>query len=106
MPVEAKRVCDAAEIIQKAMAGGIPLAAAVSAALEQKLSVSEKIENCVRLFALEGTNAFPIDKAHVQPALKSLYSRPRGAGWKAWAENHFNPNAGYASQFLFIHHLD
>lgn len=74
--------------------------------------VGDKSANCVSLFSLGMMNSFPVDR-HVRQSLKDLYS---GTGnfpidgddleLREWAQKTFDPCAGYASQFLFIHDYD
>ena len=67
--------------------------------------IADKIADCVCLFSLNHGGAFPIDR-HTGNALKEHYGRAEGkAGLRKWAQGHFGPNAGYASQVLFLSDL-
>ena len=65
----------------------------VISALSDLPGVGAKTAHSVALFGLGCSDAFPID-VHVTRALLSLYGR-----------DPFQPNAGYASQFLFMEGL-
>ena len=60
--------------------------------------IGEKTADCVCLFALGQGESFPID-THIQSALGNLYGKGKG---RKWAQDYFGPNAGYASQLLFL----
>ena len=75
--------------------------------------VADKSANCVALFSLDHLNAFPVD-SHIREASESLYGEtpmfPAQSPKKTydgrildWAQTKFDPYAGYASQFLFMH---
>ena len=66
--------------------------------------VGPKIANCVALFALNKTEAFPVD-SRVRNTVKRLYpSHTRSTDDQiiSWAQNLFGPHAGYANQFLYM----
>ena len=69
--------------------------------------IGEKIADCVSLFALDKTEAFPVD-THIEKGLKP-YADKHTAG-KVNAElmrrlrKTFGANAGYAGQLLFLEH--
>ena len=66
--------------------------------------IGPKIADCVALFALDQTNAFPID-THIKRAVNNRYFHsaklPSDARVVKWAQEKFGPYAGYAGQFLF-----
>lgn len=65
--------------------------------------VGRKIADCVLLFAYGFQSAFPVD-VWVMKALQKLYFPRRRATAKRlrrFSETHFEPNAGYAQQYLF-----
>ena len=76
------------------------------AALEALLSlhgVGDKVANCVLLFALNQTAAFPVD-THVAQRLREWYpacARLKPVQMRTWAQDHFGPHAGYANHYLF-----
>ena len=66
--------------------------------------VGPKIANCVALFALNKTDAFPVD-SRVRNTVKKLYpslTRSTDADIITWAQDLFGPHAGYANQFLYM----
>ena len=66
--------------------------------------VGPKIANCVTLFALDKTEAFPVD-SRVRNTVKGLYpssGRSSDAEIVTWAQDLFGPHAGYANQFLYM----
>ena len=66
--------------------------------------VGPKIANCIALFALDKTEAFPVD-SRVRNTVKRLYpsvTRSTDAEVVAWAQDLFGPHAGYANQFLYM----
>ena len=72
--------------------------------LMQIQGVGEKVANCILLFAYGRSEAFPID-VWVERVLRRLYfnnsQRVTHERLRAFAENHFGPQRGYAQQFLF-----
>lgn len=66
--------------------------------------VGEKVADCVLLFSLDHTGAFPVD-VWVQRGVQEAYFRGRRRTPGAiaeWARNRFGPLAGYANQHLFL----
>jgi len=67
--------------------------------------VGDKVANCVMLFSLDQTSAFPVD-VWIKRALQEWYS---DAGvnkmslpkMRLWAQEYFGEYAGYANQYLF-----
>ena len=66
--------------------------------LQEIVGIGPKTADCVCLFALGQGESFPID-THIQSALGNLYGKGKG---RKWAQGYFGPNAGYASQLLFL----
>jgi N-glycosylase/DNA lyase len=66
--------------------------------------VGAKVANCVMLFAYERLRAFPID-VWISRTLNEKYfagkRKPTEAKLRAFAENYFGENGGYAQQYLF-----
>ena len=66
--------------------------------------VGPKIANCIALFALNKTEAFPVD-SRVRNTVKKLYpSHTRSTDDQiiSWAQDLFGHHAGYANQFLYM----
>ena len=73
--------------------------------------IRDKIADCVCLFSLGKSEAFPID-THVRTCLEEHYGDvftpkyksqdARDGEYRRWARDRFGPNAGYASQLLFM----
>ena len=66
--------------------------------------VGPKIANCVALFALDKTEAFPVD-SRVRNTVKRLYpslTHSTDDEIVQWAQDLFGPHAGYANQFLYM----
>ena len=66
--------------------------------------VGPKIANCVALFALDKTEAFPVD-SRVRNTMKRLYpslANSTDPEIITWAQYLFGPYAGYANQFLYM----
>ena len=66
--------------------------------------VGPKIANCVALFALDKTEAFPVD-SRVRNTVKRLYpshQHSTDAEIITWAQDLFGPHAGYVNQFLYM----
>ena len=66
--------------------------------------VGPKIANCVALFALDKTEAFPVD-SRVRNTVKRLYpshTHSNDADIITWAQDLFGPHAGYANQLLYM----
>jgi N-glycosylase/DNA lyase len=67
--------------------------------------VGEKVADCVLLFGLRHTGAFPVD-VWVQRAMERLYFRGRSRRLRqirSFAEARFGPLAGFAQQHLFCY---
>ena len=74
------------------------------AQLTDLYGVGPKIANCVALFALDKTDAFPVD-SRVRNTVKTLYpslANSTDPEIITWAQYLFGPHAGYANQFLYI----
>ena len=81
----------------------IPYHEAISQ-LTDLYGVGPKIANCIALFALNKTEAFPVD-SRVRNTVKRLYpslTHSTDAEIITWAQNLFGPHAGYANQFLYM----
>ncbi len=66
--------------------------------------VGPKIANCVALFALDKTEAFPVD-SRVRNTVKRLYpshQHSTDADIINWSQDRFGPHTGYANQFLYM----
>ena len=66
--------------------------------------VGPKIANCIALFALNKTEAFPVD-SRVRNTVKRLYpshTHSTDDDIITWAQDLFGPHAGYANQFLYM----
>ena len=66
--------------------------------------VGPKIANCIALFALNKTEAFPVD-SRVRNTVKRLYpshTHSSDADIVTWAQDLFGHHAGYANQFLYM----
>lgn len=69
--------------------------------LMQSKGIGPKVADCVLLFSLGKSEAFPID-THVRRALVRLYGLTGTDSERLeWAQSSFGPHAGYASQLLF-----
>ncbi len=66
--------------------------------------IGEKIANCIALFALDKTRAFPVD-TWVRRAMANYFfwgeTLPSDRRLAQWARDRFDEHAGYASQLLF-----
>ena len=65
--------------------------------------IGAKVADCIALFALDKTEAFPID-VWVERALESYFPRqqqPTDENLVMWAQDRFGEYAGYANQLLF-----
>ena len=65
--------------------------------------VGEKIADCVMLFSLDRSEAFPADR-WVRKVLTEWYGLPVNVtydGARQWARDRFGADAGYANQYLF-----
>ena len=75
----------------------------VLAALTALHGVGDKIADCAMLFSLERMEAFPADR-WIRRALVDWYGLPANVscdGTRAWAQDRFGSDAGYANQYLF-----
>ena len=66
--------------------------------------IGDKIADCVCLFALDKTEAFPVD-VWVRRAVENCSEPPTGPSYSEiveWAQERFKEYAGYANQFLFF----
>jgi N-glycosylase/DNA lyase len=82
---------------------GLPYDAARDALLVLP-GVGEKVAECVLLFALERSEAFPVD-IWIHRTVQQHYLRGRRASPRAirqWARERFGRLAGYANQHLFL----
>ena len=67
--------------------------------------VGDKVANCVLLFSLDKTEAFPVD-VWIHRALEEWYlsdaeTRLSRLKMRPWAQERFGPYAGYANQYMF-----
>ena len=70
--------------------------------------VGDKIADCILLFALEKTEAFPVD-TWVSRAMEGYFpsgGAPTGDGLVIWAQDYFGRHAGLANQLLFQEQYD
>lgn len=77
---------------------------ALDALIELK-GVGDKIANCVLLFSLDKSEAFPVD-VWIDRALREWYfadseEKVNRNQMRAWAQSRFGQYAGYANQYLF-----
>ena len=66
--------------------------------------VGPKIANCIALFALNKTEAFPVD-SRVRNTVKRFHpshTHSTDTDILTWAQDLFGPHAGYANQFLYM----
>lgn len=73
------------------------------ASLTELSGVGEKVADCVLLFSLGFSQAFPVD-VWIKRAMEEYYFRGRKTPLRdirQFAADHFGPNAGYAQQYLF-----
>ena len=99
----AKLICDGHLDLHRLAQPDIPYHEAVSQ-LTDLYCVGPKIANCVALFALNKTDAFPVD-SRVRNTVKRLYpshTRSSDADIVQWAQDLFGHHAGYANQFLYM----
>ena len=71
--------------------------------LMQCSGIGPKVSDCIALFALDKTEAFPVD-VHVRRAVASCFPSgklPSDKKIMKWAQERFGPYAGYAEPFLF-----
>ena len=64
--------------------------------------IGDKIADCISLFSLDKTEAFPIDR-HIRSFVTQNYpAAPKNdAAIRLWAQGTFGQYAGYAGQFMF-----
>ena len=65
--------------------------------------VGDKVANCVLLFSLDKSEAFPVD-VWIERALQDWYldgTKMSRKNMRPWASNHFGTYAGYANHYLF-----
>ena len=60
--------------------------------------VGDKIANCVALFSLDKTDAFPVDRHIARGLIQMGFS-----GSQKQAQDYFGKYAGYAGQLIFHH---
>ena len=71
--------------------------------LKTLVGVAEKIADCVMLFSLEHTEAFPVDR-WIKRALTEWYMIDEKTPYQkitTWAQAKFEENAGYANQYIY-----
>lgn len=75
--------------------------------LLQLEGVGPKVANCIMLFGLHDTGAFPVD-TWVKHIMNDMYGfeEKDAAGMQAFACGHFGRLAGYAQQYLFYYYRD
>jgi N-glycosylase/DNA lyase len=67
--------------------------------------VGDKIADCVLLFALSKSEAFPID-VWIKKAIEKVYFKSRSVNIKEihrFARDHFGPYAGYAQEYIYYY---
>ena len=99
----AKRILDGRLDLHRLAQPDIPYDDAI-AQLTDLYCVGPKIANCVALFALDKTEAFPVD-SRVRNNVKRLYpsqTHSSDADIITWAQDLFGHHAGYANQFLYM----
>lgn len=71
------------------------------------LGIGPKVANCIMLFGLRCTEAFPVD-TWVKHIMNDMYGFDEGdaKGMMKFAEERFGKNAGYAQQYLFYYYRD
>ena len=67
--------------------------------------IGDKVANCILLFALDKTSAFPVD-VWIDRALREWYPEVAAKkltrkAMRPWAQEFFGAYAGYANQYLF-----
>ncbi len=69
--------------------------------------VGPKVANCIMLFGLRDTAAFPVD-TWVKQIMNDMYGFDMNdiKGMQAFAAEKFGPLAGYAQQYLFYYYRD
>ncbi len=71
------------------------------------LGIGPKVANCIMLFGLRCTEAFPVD-TWVKHIMNDMYGFEENdsKGMIRFAEERFGKNAGYAQQYLFYYYRD
>ena len=71
-------------------------------AVKRLEGIGDKIADCISLFSLDKTEAFPIDR-HIRSFVTQNYpAAPKNdAAIRLWAQGTFGQYAGYAGQFMF-----
>ncbi len=100
-------------VAQKVARGEIDLPALRDASYDDALEtlmtldgVGDKVANCIMLFSMDKSQAFPVD-THIRQVLRDRYPRARRVKSsdlrrvRAWAQENFAPHAGYANHYLF-----
>ena len=69
--------------------------------------IGPKVANCIMLFGLRDTAAFPVD-TWVKQIMSDMYGFELNdvRGMQAFASERFGPLAGYAQQYLFYYYRD
>ena len=69
--------------------------------------VGPKVANCIMLFGLRHTDAFPVD-TWVKHIMNDMYGFDESdmKGMERFAHERFGPLAGYAQQYLFYYYRD
>ena len=69
--------------------------------------IGPKVANCIMLFGLRDTAAFPVD-TWVKQIMNDMYGFEMNdvKGMQAFAAERFGPLAGYAQQYLFYYYRD
>ena len=99
----AQRILDGRLDLRRLAQLYIPYREAVSH-LTDLYCVGPKIANCVALFALDKTDAFPVD-SRVRNTVKRLYPSLQNSTDDqiiTWALDLFGPHTGYANQLLYM----
>ncbi|MDE2716715.1 MAG: DNA glycosylase [Chloroflexota bacterium] len=99
----AQRILDGRLDLHRLAQPDIPYTETVSH-LTDLYCVGPKIANCVALFALDKTEAFPVD-SRVRNTVKKLYpshTHSTDDDIITWAQDLFGPHAGYTNQLLYM----
>jgi len=62
--------------------------------------IGEKVADCICLFSLNKTEAFPVD-VWMERVMKKLYGQTNNKKIRQFAKQKWGKNAGYAQQFLY-----
>jgi len=68
--------------------------------LMQLPGIGEKVADCICLFSLGKTEAFPVD-VWMERVMTKLYKKKKNRDIKTFAQERWGKNAGYAQQFLY-----